>query len=156
MAEVAPYNADETRCLERLPFYVFFLVAGADGVIDEREFERFVKGLIDAGGDAGHAESGVDAEVLANSGRYFDSLHPEVKRAVADDGAEAALRGISAAVSLLDAKLDVAQAQSFKRRMLELGESVAAASGGILGIGSVSKVEKVALGQLAAALGSIG
>ena len=39
--------------------------------------------------------------------------------------------------------------------MLALGESVAAASGGLLGVRSVSKAEKVALEQLAATLGPV-
>ena len=153
MAEVAPYNADETRRLERFPFYVFFLVAGADGVIDEKEFERFVHGLIDYSSELGGDDVGADVMLIANSDRYFDTLHPEVKRIISEGGTAAALTGIQDGVALLNARLDAATAASFKQRMMTLAHSVAAASGGFLGVGSVSKVEKDALVQLSAILG---
>jgi len=154
--EVAPFNADETRRLERFPFYVFFLVAGADGVVDGKEFEGFVHRLIDFGSEAGMEGSGPDAELLANSGRYFESLHAEVKKAVKDGGEDAVFAGLTDGIALLDARLDVSAAQAFKKRMLHLGETVAEASGGFMGVGSVSRFERAALKWLTKALGPIG
>lgn len=156
MAEVAPYNADETRRLERFPFYVFFLVAGADGNVDEKEFERFVHRLIDFASKLGGENVGPGIELLANSERYFDSLHPEVKRMVTEGGPGVAITGITDAVALLDSRLDADRALAFKKRMLTLGQEVAEASGGFLGVGSVSKTEQVALKHLAKLLGVPG
>lgn len=155
MAEIAPFDADETRRLECLPFHVFFLVAGADGVIDDKEFERFVGRLIDLAAESGMEEAGVETHLLANSGRYFDSLHPLVKRMVAEGGADVALGAIAAGVALTNAKLDAADAEAFKRHLLELGESVAAASGGVMGVASISRSERAALDRLRETLGPL-
>jgi hypothetical protein len=57
---------------------------------------------------------------------------------------------------LIDAKLDASQAIRFKRAVSELGVGIAEASGGLLGMGSISKVEREALDRLATVLGPPG
>ena len=150
MGAVAPFTEEETGVLDLSPFHVFFLVAGADGKIDQKEFESFVHGLMDRG--AGSED--IVSAVFANSGRYFDSYHQQARSAVVVGGAKASLKHIRVATDLLDDKLDGLDSLRFKRSLFKLGQRVAQASGGMLGMGGkVSAVEQAALGSLSGILG---
>ncbi len=154
MAAIAPFDEEETGIIERVPFCVFFLVAGADGKVDDKEFEGFVNGLLEVGTDEalGGPES-TGTLILGNASRYFSALHEEVKAFVAQGGKPAALRRIQHGAALLDGKLDRAQAAACKQAMFTLGQLVAEASGGILGMGAVSRAEREALVALGGVLG---
>ena len=155
MAAVAPFDEQETATLNRLPFFAFFLVAGADGKVDEKEFESFVNGLVDASAADGCVieEGSPVCRLLANSSRYFESLHPEAKAVIAQGGSEEALDRIGEGAALVDAKLDAKAATAYKECLFRLGRAVAESSGGVLGVGSISKVERNALVSLGGVLG---
>ena len=156
MPAIAPFDEQETGIIERVPFCVFFLVAGADGKVDQREFEGFVNGLLDVGtrDDLGGPEAPT-SQLLANSSRYFSVLHDDVKAFVAQGGKPAALRRIQQGCALLDGKLGSTETSAFKRAMFNLGQMVAEASGGILGMGAVSRSEREALVALGGVLGTV-
>jgi len=157
MPAIAPFDEQETGIIERVPFCVFFLVAGADGKVDDKEFEGFVNGLLDVGtsDDLGGPEA-PSSQLLANSSRYFQALHADVKAFISQGGKAAALRRIQQGAALVDGKLGREEATAFKRAMFNLGQMVAEASGGILGMGAVSRSEKDALISLGGVLGIAG
>ena len=155
MPAVAPFSDEETSAIERLPFLVFFLVAGSDGKVDDQEFNAFVNDLMDVatGEGEGHEDASVVHRLLANSSRYFESLHPQTKREVIEGGLDFILQTLEEGAALLDGTLDIHSAKAYKTALCHLGRAVAEASGGLLGIGNVSKDEKEALIKLSALLG---
>ena len=154
MPAIPPFDEQETAIIERVPFCVFFLVAGADGKVDQREFEGFVNGLLDVGtrDDLGGPDAPA-SQLLANSSRYFSALQDDVKESISKGGKPAALRRIQQGSALLDGRLPAQEAAAYKRAMFNLGQMVAEASGGILGMGAVSRSEREALVALGGVLG---
>lgn len=153
MPAIEPLCEEETAVLERVPFCVFFLVAGADGKVDQQELEQFANGLLEL--STSPALGGPEAPaclLVGNSSRYFEALQAEVKAFVASGGRAAALGRIEQGMKILDARLSAAMALGYKRGLYRLGEVIAEASGGVLGVGRVSRAEKEALVALGAVL----
>jgi len=153
MAAVAPFSDEETAVLERVPFCVFFLVAGADGKVDQQELESFSNGLLEIATSAEiGGPDGAVGQILTRASRYFEALQVEVKAVVTSGGSRAALGRIEQGAAIVDARLPTADAVVFKRVVFQLGQMIAEASGGLLGVGKVSKAEKEALASLGGVL----
>lgn len=123
---------------------VLVLVAGADGVVDPREEQRFV-------------------QLLAAAAEIGEPLHTVVERARAKMPPaaaaqavthEAAVDRIRAGAAVADSRLAVDDAERFKDGLYRMGKALAEASGGFLGLGKrQSQEEKDALAVLAICLG---
>ncbi|MGE3872769.1 MAG: hypothetical protein AB7F74_07420 [Parvibaculaceae bacterium] len=127
--------AEDFAHLQRLPLLVFRLVAGADAKVDRKELAAF-KNLMrvpicrDTFGSP-----------LFKSLIYFGSAASGDRKA--QKLTDAYLTQIR---SILDKHLSPEQFNEFREDVLTFGSIIAAASGGVLGLGNkVSKAEKVAL-----------
>jgi hypothetical protein len=131
----------EFGILIRSPLVVFFLVAGADGKVDKKEVMKLLS-LMQAAVEQG-SHGTLFSAVLRSTVANLPVLMEEVAQ-------------VSPIEQLLELRLLVEQlfnphdCYNFKKGLLSLGQSIAEASGGFLGIGSkVSKEEKLALTRIA-------
>ncbi|HYG34601.1 MAG TPA: hypothetical protein VEC99_07455 [Clostridia bacterium] len=124
--------------LTRLPVLAFVLTAHADGEVDQKEMQAFMNYVSHA------AANEDDQSIFANTCRR---LQQEMKQAIAG------IKGLNHAVEFqlavgqVDHRLNQETRERFKRRVYELAETVATASGGgFLGMGAkISDAEKQAL-----------
>lgn len=137
---------DENGTLRRSIFMVFGLVAAADGKIDKKEMEMFMKVM-------------VNPEVLAcplMNRIVTNVIHdvPKMLASVFGEGTPDFAAELMMTRHIVESKLTEEQASTFKHALLKLGFAIASASGGFLGFGSkISKQEKKALAAIAAILG---
>jgi uncharacterized protein YegL len=128
------FNAVETRTLQFTPLWVFFAIAAADGKVDAKEVDVFVKELSDA-----HL--------------FKERLARELLMTVRDDfanvwaafGADSrnVVTGLTQVADLLDRKVPPQVAYNFKAAMLMIGFNVAEATGkGLFGGGQKALAQK--------------
>lgn len=141
----AGFSAAEWATLQLSPLWVFALVAGADGIIDERETLALVKELSES-----HLFRGELArQVLASLSVDVDGW----SSAVLTDRREP-LQGLVEVRALLDARASTEDAELMKTALLLIGRNVAQASGGMVGMDDpLSPEERVALTAIAGTLG---
>jgi len=137
------FSQEEWELLKLLPFQVFYLVAGADGKIDQEEIGQLQKDLRDAPfyKDALHKELSIDI------------LSSDIKALIREAGDITKLAERTSQIkALLKQKLTPEEYQKFLGSMFMNGVKVARASGGgVLGLGDkVSAEEKRALAAFAA------
>jgi nucleotide-binding universal stress UspA family protein len=131
---------EERHALLLSPFQVLAHVGGADGKVDQKEREALLSGL------RGLKVEGIAAALFRSALDNFESF---VERALAQPG----LDPLRAAAAILDSRFEPAEAEAVKDALIQLGERVADASGGIFGLGSrISGEEKVALREVGRAL----
>ncbi len=137
------FSQEEWELLKLLPFQVFYLVAGADGKIDQEEIGQLQKDLRDAPfyKDELHKELTID--ILSSD------IKALIKEAGKIDKLAERTRQIK---ECLKEKLTIKEYQKFLGSIFMNGVKVARASGGgVLGLGEkVSAEEKRALGAFAA------
>jgi hypothetical protein len=133
------FSAQEWQDLRVVPLAAFYLVAGADGKVDEKEVAAFVT-------------------ELAAGAALKDELHRELALDIASDvqtalaSAQANAQGhVARAKGILKAKLSADEYQRFVGSLFISGLKVARASGGgFLGLGDkISEEEKAALAVFA-------
>jgi hypothetical protein len=141
------FSGDEWEKVLYAPMWVFVSVAGADNLIDEKES----KALASEMAKLSKHKLGLAREVAT-------TIQKTLRKTIADFHTYAAARHMMSELQtvsdLLDQKLDAASAQLFKQTMLNVGKSIANASGdSFLGFGSnVSKAEQTALEMVAMGL----
>ena len=141
------FSDTELHALMIAPVLVFFLVAAADGRVDSKEQASFSSTLT---GDLTHQPlffQEVVSLTLLNLGRCM-----EIVAAMAREGSLIELAGASFKVGIkaVAARHSRSTADNFKDALIELGEQIAGASGGILGIfgARISKNERAVLNTL--------
>lgn len=139
------FTAEEFQALRRAPFMVFLLVAAADGKLDNKEAQAFVKQLGDSAKEGGELYSRIITNVITDVPQLLTEL-----LTTPFNHAQELLR----IRLIVETKVSAEEAQAFKQALLGLGKTVASASGGFLGFGSkISKEEKATLERIAAGLG---
>lgn len=138
---------DDKEILWRSPVLSFFLVAAADGNVDDQEIAGFEGMIANPAIFQSKLFRKIAKDVEPYVGSYFEELM------AGDFDYQGALRETA---DLLDQKYPW-EAETFKLSMLTMGKRVAQASGGFLGVGSkISKEEKAALVDIANTLGLRG
>jgi hypothetical protein len=126
-----------TRSLLRLPVLTFLLVAHVDGKADEKEAQAMFDFVNAAAADQ------KDQTTFANVCRR---LQREMKAVHADAIAGNCMADFQLGIGQINCSLKPEAAIAFKKRLYDLAETIAKASGGgLLGMGSISKEEQQAL-----------
>lgn len=140
------FSADEVEDLKCIPYTVFYIVAGADGNIDSREFLAFVNLLRDGAPDS----SPLLRQIAQSVYKDLDGSFTKAKETMARRR-EAPAAFASRMKATLRTKIGEDQYNSFIADLLAWGSRIANASGGgFLGLKDrVSDAERRALGILA-------
>jgi hypothetical protein len=114
------FTSDEWYTLQCAPVWVFVIVAGIDGTIDEKELESFAKNI---------------AELAINnvgfSKEIYQSIVSDINKVLnCESNGEAALKGLVTVNHLLK-KINDTDATLYKQSLLVLGNKVAESSGGM-------------------------
>lgn len=139
-------TAEELQILAYAPMSVFCMVAAADGNIDKKEIEAFrqelLKGL--------QTDSEILIRVTVGAMEGFEEMIMKLL-----NQEENILEKLMEARVILDNRLPPEESDKFKASLIGLGEAVASASGGFLGIfgSKIDKNEKKALSVLSKLLG---
>ena len=139
-------TAEELETLVYAPIAIFCLVAGADKKIDSKEISAFQSELVKGVTTESKTLQVVMMEAVSDFKQlvtYLLSDEVDIDDIVKD------------IVRVLDNRLDEAEATSFKITLLRIGQIVAEASGGVLGVfgNKVCKAEKTVLAELATLFG---
>jgi hypothetical protein len=136
---------EELRILAYAPIAVFCIVAAADGKIDEKEVEAFRHEL-----NKGLLSGGVFVRTSMDAIAGFEEMVMELL-----SQEENILVKLMEIRGMLDNRLSPDDADEFRSSLIAIGEAVASASGGFLGIfgSKIDKKEKEALSALRALLG---
>ncbi|MEM8593344.1 MAG: hypothetical protein AAGF06_00810 [Pseudomonadota bacterium] len=141
---VIELTASDFEVLQRVPFVVFFLVAGADGEVDKKEIVKFMK-------------------IMAGKTSFEHPLLNQIIETVRDDMEEMSmsmqkegvnyLEELEAVRAIVDRSLTPEQANAFKISLFKLGQQIAEASGGLFGFGAkIGKEEEMVLRVIAGTL----
>ncbi len=135
-------DQDSRAFLTKMPIYVFFFIAGADGKVDKKEMNKFFE-LIASGDGAPSAVFREGArEIMNNPGILEDVM--------TNDLPNLPIHMASAKGVLETAISNPGEKNDYKLSLLFLAKEIAAASGGFLGFGSkISKEEKASIQSLA-------
>lgn len=131
--------------LVELPFQVFLLVAKADGRIDSKEGNQYLKILR----DPEWCQSECSRLILVGSSYYFKEQFASYKRGKV----EGEFKQVKRTLKLSERIFKKDQLKFVKTDLQQLAYEIARASGGIAGFGSISRKEKKVLEQLNLILG---
>ncbi len=137
--------AADRRTLTFGPLWMFSLVAGSDGAVDEREVDALARVVERARPSGGPLLDLVLSDLTHDGSRLLAEYTADGR------GPEDGLRRIAA---ILDLNWPPEVRESFKNGILDIGHAVAEASGGFLGLGDkTGRAEREALAAAAACLG---
>lgn len=140
-------NVGDMEILMKMPIYVFFFIAGADGKVDEKETRMFL-GMLK---NVEHAPSEVFRSITAQLVDQFEAVFADV---VEHDFPNLPAAMATARNIIESAIEDPGEKQLYKYCLMTLGKEIASASGGFLGFGSkISKSERASLEALRDLLG---
>lgn len=147
------FSAEQWAELRDAPLAVFFMVAAADGDIDEKEIKAFEKLFKESGKYPSVLMQRVMSELTPHAPQGQALLRDFLERYTAGSFfAPIYFIGLN---RLLDSNTEPHLAAAFKQDLLAFGTAVASSSGGFLGFGSkISKEEKTVLGIIEALLSS--
>jgi len=134
-------NNSEQRLMLEAPALIMILIAGADGVIDEKEMDRAEKVKM----FRGSMENSMLREYYKEAGKNFRRTVYKLLAKLPDKLSERnyeitkRLKRINKIFPKLSMRISV----GFYKSLLSYAEQVAKASGGILGFASVSPEEKI-------------
>ena len=140
---MSTYSEKEWQTLLFGPMWLFQAVAGADGLIDKKEWMAFFDVLSDADGFENALTKAVFKRLLDNFERVsaaFEEVHHHISA------------GLQTMADLVDEREDPDDAYDFKANMLELATEVAERSGGGLFKSGISEIEKEAISYVFNAL----
>ncbi len=127
------------------PLWMFSLVAGSDGAVDEREVDELARVVERARPDGGPLLDLVLSDLSHEGSRLLARYAADAR------GPEEGLRRIAA---ILELNWPPEVGDSFRDGLLAVGHAVAEASGGFLGLGDrTGRAEREALALAAACLG---
>ncbi|MCS6807837.1 MAG: hypothetical protein RML40_04150 [Bacteroidota bacterium] len=143
---LARFSLEELATIYMVPFWVFYQVAGADTVIDERETETF-QSMLD---DAPRLKDEFARAVFSNmDASFIDILHK------AKNNPTRPYQGLREAVAILD-KLPPDVTSEFKTLVFVMGWSVAAASGEFSETGEGSNISEEEIENLVVVAEALG
>ncbi len=129
MSLLQKYSSDEISTLNLVPLWVFYAVAGADSVIDQREIASF-KGMLK---EANNLKDQFSREILTALYDHFDDV-------VLKSKSEQPIPGIEKAMDVVSRKSSPSESEEFKLVVFSMGWSVAAASGDFTETGEGSNI----------------
>jgi len=129
MSLLQKYSPDEISTLNLVPLWVFYAVAGADSVIDQREISSF-KGMLK---EANNLKDQFSREILTALYEHFDDV-------VLKSKSEQPIPGIEKAMDIVSRKSSPSESEEFKLVVFSMGWSVAAASGDFTETGEGSNI----------------
>ncbi|MBD1209873.1 MAG: hypothetical protein H9535_15680 [Ignavibacteria bacterium] len=129
MSLLQKYSPDEISTLNLVPLWVFYAVAGADSVIDQREISSF-KGMLK---EANNLKDQFSREILTALYDHFDEV-------VLKSKSEQPIPGIEKAMDIVSRKSSPSESEEFKLVVFAMGWSVAAASGDFTETGEGSNI----------------
>jgi hypothetical protein len=129
MVHLQKYSSDEVSTLHLVPLWVFYAVAGADSVIDQREITSFKGILKEANSLSDEFSRGV-----------LGALHDNFDAAVLQSRNEKPIEGIRRAMEIVSRKSAPTESETFKQVVFVIGWSVAAASGDFSETGEGSNI----------------
>jgi hypothetical protein len=129
MSLLQKYNVEEISTLNLVPLWVFYAVAGADSVIDQREISAF-KGMLK---EASRLKDHFSREILTALYDHFDDV-------VLKSKSEQPIPGIEKAMDIVSRKSSPSESEEFKLVVFSMGWSVAAASGDFTETGEGSNI----------------
>lgn len=129
MSLLQKYSSDEISTLNLVPLWVFYAVAGADSVIDQREISAF-KGMLK---EANNLKDQFSREILTALYDHFDDV-------VLKSKSEQPIPGIEKAMDIVSRKSSPSESEEFKLVVFSMGWSVAAASGDFTETGEGSNI----------------
>ncbi len=133
--------------LTELSFQVFFLVANADDVVDKNEragFQRILK-------DREWCQGDFSGLCFAKTEYSYDDLYAQLsgKKLKID------MKEVKRTLRITDQLFKVKEVNLLKMDLYRLSKDIAKASGGIGGLGAISKQEKIVLDLLESYLGDL-
>ena len=129
MSLLQKYSLEEISTLNLVPVWVFYAVAGADSVIDQREISAF-KGMLK---EAHRLKDQFSREILTALYEHFDDV-------VLKSKSEQPIPGIEKAMDIVSRKSSPSESEEFKLVVFSMGWSVAAASGDFTETGEGSNI----------------
>jgi hypothetical protein len=129
MSLLQKYSVEEISTLNLVPLWVFYAVAGADSVIDQREISAF-KGMLK---EANRLKDHFSREILTALYDHFDEV-------VLKSKSEQPIPGIEKAMDIVSRKSSPSESEEFKLVVFSMGWSVAAASGDFTETGEGSNI----------------
>ena len=129
MSLLQKYSLEEISTLNLVPLWVFYAVAGADSVIDQREISAF-KGMLK---EAHRLKDQFSREILTALYEHFDDV-------VLKSKSEQPIPGIEKAMDIVSRKSSPSESEEFKLVVFSMGWSVAAASGDFTETGEGSNI----------------
>jgi hypothetical protein len=129
MSLLQKYSLEEISTLNLVPLWVFYAVAGADSVIDQREISAF-KGMLK---EAHRLKDQFSREILTALYEHFDDV-------VLKSKSEQPIPGIEKAMDVVSRKSSPSESEEFKLVVFSMGWSVAAASGDFTETGEGSNI----------------
>jgi hypothetical protein len=129
MSLLQKYSVEEISTLNLVPLWVFYAVAGADSVIDQREISAF-KGMLK---EANRLKDHFSREILTALYDHFDDV-------VLKSKSEQPIPGIEKAMDIVSRKSSPSESEEFKLVVFSMGWSVAAASGDFTETGEGSNI----------------
>jgi len=131
------FSKEEWERLRILICQIFIAVAGADGIIDTKEKEAFVKFLE----NIPLSKEPSIKEIFPSSKSFLPYFNVAYEEGIG--GFNVNLKWVK---EILKQKLDIKEFQNFGRMLFELGHEIAMASGGFLGLGrKICKEEQMVL-----------
>lgn len=131
--------ADWAR-LAKAPCLVFMMVVSAEGTVNERELTRFEKLL----NEPHDAPSSMVAKIIGIARENIEGLVAEILSSETTPPMEM----LEVRALLGSGKIPASESKAFARYVYSFAESVASASGGIFGMGRISKREGEVLATL--------
>ncbi len=129
MSLLQRYSSEEVSTLNLVPLWVFYAVAGADSVIDQREISAF-KNMLK---EADRLKDQFSREILTALYDHFDDV-------VLKSKSEQPIPGIEKAMDIVSRKSSPSESEEFKLVVFSIGWSVAAASGDFTETGEGSNI----------------
>ena len=129
MSLLQRYSSEEVSTLNLVPLWVFYAVAGADSVIDQREISAF-KNMLK---EADRLKDLFSREILTALYDHFDDV-------VLKSKSEQPIPGIEKAMDIVSRKSSPSESEEFKLVVFSMGWSVAAASGDFTETGEGSNI----------------
>ncbi len=138
------FSTEEWDGLLNAPFMVFYAVAAADGKVDEKEANSFIKAI----SQAQSYKSILLQQVLVETADNISSFLEKIQA-----GHYSFLEELNKVREVVESKLTAEDAHMFKLSLLGIGKEIAEASGGFLGFGNkISPQEQESLAAIAMAL----
>lgn len=156
MAQLSGFSSSDRELLKLSPFWVFQIVSGVDGTIDEKEMQQFKRDLKEFSSELfsnGELENqrldaDISLQILESSSLESDELEKTLQKY-----SNNYIDNLEKTALLIDNKFTKAEAVIFKQVLINIGVNVADSSGGWRFLkNNISKLEASAINNIKKAL----